>query len=38
MEADVIWKEFFRDDACYADVINAFGYGRCWILEDFRKS
>lgn len=27
MEVDVRWKEFFRDDARYADVINALGCG-----------
>lgn len=27
MEVDVSWKEFFHDDAQYADVINALGCG-----------
>ena len=25
MEMDVCWKEYFRDDARYADVINGIG-------------
>ena len=27
MEMDVCWKEYFRDDARYADVINGIGGG-----------
>ena len=27
MEMDVCWKEYFRDDARYADVINGIGCG-----------
>ena len=27
MEMDVCWKEYFRDEARYADVINGIGCG-----------
>ena len=27
MEKDVSWKEYFRDDERYADVINGIGFG-----------
>ena len=33
MEMDVCWKEYFRDDARYADVINGIGCGGQRLVE-----
>ena len=33
MEMDVCWKEYFRDDARYADVINGIGCGGQQLVE-----
>ena len=33
MEMDVCWKEYFRDDARYADVINGIGCGGLQLVK-----
>lgn len=40
MEVDVSWKEFFQDDARYADVINALGCGGRQVVtkEDLQEA